>query len=109
MKLSDIITLLGAGYTRAEIDAMEKTEATQAQPPEQEPKQEAQPEQEPKQEAQPEPKQVSDASNKELLDAIQKLTAAVQLKNVQTVAQEAVASQNSAEEAEKVLLNLYNT
>ena len=107
MKLSDIIALIGAGYTKAEIDALEAGGASQ-ETPETEAKPEPQPEPkpEPKPEAKPAP--TSADTNKELLDAIANLTAAVQTRNVRESKQPIEDKPNYKEEADKVLLNLYN-
>ena len=103
MKLSDVIALIGAGYTKAEIDALEAGGATQ-ETPETEAKPEPQPE--PK----PEPKPEQTNANKELMDAITNLTAAVQARNVRESKQpaEVEKSKDIMKEADDVLLNLYN-
>ena len=108
MKLSDVIALIGAGYTKAEIDALEagnkpeETTVTEAKP---EPQPEAK--SEPKPEPKPEP---TNAGNKELLDAITNLTAAVQARNVRESKQPAEVEKpkDIMKEASDVLLNLYN-
>ena len=103
MKLSDVIALIGAGYTKAEIDALEAGGATQ-ETPETEAKPEPQPE--PK----PEPKPEQTNANKELMDAITNLTAAVQARNVRESKQPAEIEKpkDIMKEASDVLLNLYN-
>ena len=99
MKLSEVIALIGAGYTKAEIEAMEAGEETPKQGDE--PKPEA--------EAKPEPKpETPKADNSELLDAIKSLTAAVQQKNVRNSTQPIETDTDIKKEADKVLLNLYN-
>ena len=103
MKLSDVIALIGAGYTKAEIDALEAG-TTAKETPETEAKPEPQPEQKP--EPKPEPKTAD--TNKELLDAIASLTAAVQTRNVRESRQPIEDKPNLKDEADKVLLNLYN-
>ena len=103
MKLSDVIALIGAGYTKAEIDALEAGTPAQ-ETPETEAKPEPQPEQKP--EPKPEPKTAD--TNKELLDAIASLTAAVQTRNVRESRQPIEDKPNLKDEADKVLLNLYN-
>ena len=92
MKLSEVIALIGAGYTKAEIEAMEAGEAKKETP-----KQVDEPKPEP-------PK----ADNSELLDAIKSLTAAVQQKNVRNSTQPIDTNTDIKAEADKVLLNLYN-
>lgn len=105
MKLSDVIALIGAGYSKAEIDALEAGGVTQ-ETPETEAKPEPQPEQKP--EPKPEPKTTD--NNKELLDAITNLTAAVQARNVRESKQPAEIEKpkDIMKEASDVLLNLYN-
>ena len=105
MKLSEVIALIGAGYTKAEIDALEAGGASQ-ETPETETKPEPQPE--PKTEQKPEPK--NEDNNKELLDAITNLTAAVQARNVRESKQPAEIEKpkDIMKEASDVLLNLYN-
>lgn len=105
MKLSEVIALIGAGYTKAEIDALEAGGASQ-ETPETETKPEPQPE--PKTEQKPEPKNAD--NNKELLDAITNLTAAVQARNVRESKQPAEIEKpkDIMKEASDVLLNLYN-
>ena len=101
MKLSDVIALIGAGYTKAEIDALEAGGVTQ-ETPETEAKPEPQPE--------PKPEPKSADNNKELLDAITNLTAAVQARNVRESKQPAEIEKpkDIMKEASDVLLNLYN-
>ena len=104
MKLSDVIALIGAGYTKAEIDALEAGGASQ-ETPETEAKPEPQPE------AKPEPKpEAKTTDNKELLDAITSLTAAVQARNVRESKQPAEIEKpkDIMKDADDVLLNLYN-
>ena len=105
MKLSDVIALIGAGYTKAEIDALEAGNKAQ-ETPETEAKPEPKPE--PKPEAKPEP--TSAGNNKELLDAITNLPAAVQARNVRESKQPAEIEKpkDIMKEASDVLLNLYN-
>ena len=105
MKLSDVIALIGAGYTKAEIDALEAGGVTQ-ETPETDAKPEPKPE--PKPEQKPEPTNAD--NNKELLDAITNLTAAVQARNVRESKQpaEIEKAKDPMKEADDVLLNLYN-
>ena len=99
MKLTEVIALIGAGYTKADIEAMEAGEETPKQVDEPKPETEVKPE--PK----PEPPK---ADNSELLDAIKSLTAAVQQKNVRNSTQPIDTNTDIKAEADKVLLNLYN-
>lgn len=100
MKLSEVIALIGAGYTKAEIETMEAGEETPKQVDE--PKPEAA---EVKTEVKSEPQKTENA---ELLDAIKSLTAAVQQKNVRNSTQPIDTNTDIKAEADKVLLNLYN-
>ena len=101
MKLSEVIALIGAGYTKAEIEAMETGAEKETPKQVDKPK----PETETKPEPKPEPPK---ADNSELLDAIKNLTAAVQQKNVRNSTQPIDTSTDIKAEADKVLLNLYN-
>lgn len=104
MKVSEVIALIGAGYSKAEIDALEAAESGQeTSKTETEVKPEAKPETAPA--AKPEP--TADA-NKELLEAIATLTAAVQTRNVRESKQPIDDKTDVKAEADKVLLNLYN-
>ena len=100
MKLSDVIALIGAGYTKAEIDAMESAAdgVTEAETPKQETAPEVKPEE---QKADP---------NEALLNAINNLTAIVQKNNVRDSKQpaEIETPKDIMKEADEVLLNLYN-
>lgn len=106
MKVSEVIALIGAGYSKAEIDALEAAESGQETPKtETEVKPEAKPETPPA--AKPETTPAADA-NKELLEAIATLTAAVQTRNVRESKQPIEDKPDVKAEADKVLLNLYN-
>lgn len=109
MKLSDVITLVGAGYTRAEIDAMEAQDQLEglSDPP-------AAPSQAPQQEPKPEsaaaPPETAPQRDPELLEAIKALTAAVQHNNVVNSSQPAgVSPANALEDADKLLTKFCNT
>lgn len=103
MKLSDVIALIGAGYTKAEIDAMEN--AADGDIEAETPKQETAPE------AKPEAAEPKVDPNAALLDAINNLTAIVQKNNVRDSKQPAEVEQpkDIMKEADEVLINLYNT
>ena len=96
MKLSEVIALIGAGYTKPEIEAMDAGEVEKETPKQVD---------EPKPEPKPEPPKTDNA---ELLDAIKSLTAAVQQKNVRNSTQPIDTNTDIKAEADKVLLNLYN-
>jgi len=105
MKLSEVIALIGAGYTKADIEAMEAGEVKKETP-----KQVDEPKPKPETETKPESKSepAAKAENAELLDAIKSLTAAVQQKNVRNSTQPIDTNTDIKAEADKVLLNLYN-
>lgn len=100
MKTSEILMLLGAGYTKAEIDAMENGETTPAE-------EKAAPADPVKPE---EPKPAPAAETSEMLEAIKNLTAVLQKSNARNVAQpaEAVGGVDIKKEVDGALLNLYN-
>lgn len=101
MKISEVIALIGAGYSKAEIDAMENAENGE------------QPAETPKQETAPEviAEEKKPDANAALLDAINNLTAIVQKNNVRDSRQPAEVENKPdiQTEADKVLLDLYNT
>ena len=107
MKLSDVIALIGAGYTKSEIeafDAMEGGEQPKPEAPQPEtPKPEAPQPEAPKPEA-PKP------DNSELLSAINGLTKALQLGNIRNTPQpnEKGTPESVAEKADKALMEIYN-
>ena len=105
MKVSDVITLIQAGYTKAEIELFEKMEdpATPSAKTEA-PKPEAQPETAP--EAKPE---VEQPNNDKLLDAITGLTKALQVSNIRNTPQpNESAVEDVAGKADKALMEIYN-
>lgn len=112
MKLSDVITLIGAGYTKEEIEAfdlMERGTSTGAPevntaPTPEAQKPEAQKPEAPTPEAQPE-----SVGNKELLDAISGLTKAIQIGNIRNTPQPAESAPDSVEKnADNALMEIYN-
>lgn len=104
MKATDILALINAGYTKAEIAAMEAGEDGVQPTPETQPVPEAQPTPAPAQPAQ---------DNTELLDAIKALTATLQKSNIRSSAQPAGGPVDPADDvrqkATDMLLNLCNT
>lgn len=102
MKTSEILALIGAGYTKAEIDAMDAGE--NGKPEAETPKTET--------ELKPEPVKVEESkpdTNAELLEAIRGLTALVQKNNVRDKAQPAEAVKTDVKkDVDDLLLNLYN-
>ena len=105
MKVSDVITLIQAGYTKAEIELFEKMEdpATPSAKTEA-PKPEAQPETAP--EAKPE---IEQPNNDKLLDAITGLTKALQVSNIRNTPQpNESAVEDVAGKADKALMEIYN-
>lgn len=108
MQLSDVIALIGAGYTKAEIEAMEaqdqidgvlesKDHETKTDP--------AQPESAPTQPT-PAPAPQTDPA---LMQAIKDLTAAVQHSNKINTPQPVDTQPNIQEQADKILTNFLNT
>lgn len=86
MTIEQRLTFINAGYTKAEIAAMEAVENPEApKPAEPEPPKPAGPEQpKPAEPEQPKPDEPTPGNdNKAVLDAIAALTAAIQLSNVQ--------------------------
>lgn len=106
MKLAETLALINAGYSKAEISAMEAGEDGATETPEDQPAQEQNPALAPAP-AKPEP------DNTELLAAIKALTATLQKSNIRTSAQPAGGPLDPAKEAQEkateMLLNLCNT
>lgn len=105
MTLSDVIALIGAGYSKAEIEAMEAQDQIENPTP-------AAPEAPPAPAAAPPAPEApaAPASDPELLEAIKALTAAVQHNNVVTSTQPGgVAPPDALAEADKVLTKFCNT
>lgn len=105
MTLSEVIALIGAGYTKADIEAMEAQDQIENPTP-------AAPEAPPAPAAAPQAPEApaAPASDPELLEAIKALTAAVQHNNVVTSTQPGgVAPPDALAEADKVLTKFCNT
>lgn len=105
MKVSEVIALIGAGYSKAEIEAMEAQDQIENPAP-------AAPEAPPAPAAAPPAPETpaAPASDPELLEAIKALTAAVQHNNVVTSTQPGgVAPPDALAEADKVLTKFCNT
>lgn len=101
MQLSDVIALIGAGYSKAEIEAMEAQD--QIDNPDQAPQPSP---------VQPDPAQPESAPahDPELLAAIKQLTAAVQHNNVINSQQPAgIVPEDVQQEADKLLTQFCNT
>ena len=102
MKTSEILALIGAGYTKAEIDAMENGE--NPKPEEAKPVDPVKSE-----EAKPVPAPAGKDPNDALLNAINNLTAVMQKSNARNIAQPAEATGGDIKkEVDSTLLNLYN-
>ncbi len=109
LKLSEVIALIGAGYTKAEIEAFEQMDANSAPPvelhsdpaPEQNPL--AKPAEQP-----PQPAKPVDNSNAEMLAALKELKEAVQASNRRQSEQPDTGAKTIAEAADKALLEVYN-
>lgn len=110
MKLSDVIALIGAGYTKAEIEALEAYDATHGgeQPKPEAPQPEAPQPEVPKPET-PKP-ETPKPDNSELLTAINGLTKALQLGNIRNTPQpnEKATDESVAAKADKALMEIYN-
>ena len=112
MKLSDVIALIGAGYTKAEIeafDAMDGGEQPKPEAPQPEaPKPEAPQPEAPKPDAAKQDNREQD--NKELVTAINDLRKVLQLGNIRNTPQpnEKGTPESVAEKADKALMEIYN-
>ena len=110
MKLSDVIALIGAGYTKEEIEAFDKMESPQSTTPNPEVAPDPKPEVKPEQ-----PKETAATINvgeqqTELLTAINGLTKALQLGNIRNTPQpnESAPAENWSDKADKALMEIYN-
>lgn len=110
MKLSDVIALIGAGYTKAEIEALENMDS--ANKPEVETISDPQPEAPKPESPKPEtiPPEAAKQDNSELLTAINGLTKALQLGNIRNTPQpnEKATNESVAAKADKALMEIYN-
>lgn len=115
MKLSEVIALIGAGYTKEEINALEQMDSvnkpeveTISDPQPEAPKPEAPKPEAPKPEA-PKP-EAPKQDNSELLTAINGLTKALQLGNIRNTPQpnEKATNESVAAKADKALMEIYN-
>lgn len=108
LKLSEVIALIGAGYTKAEIEAFEQMDTNGAPPVEtnSEPAPEPQPAKPAEQP--PQPAKPADNSNAEMLAALKELKEAVQASNRRQSEQPDTGAKSIAEAADKALLEVYN-
>lgn len=103
MKVSDVIQLLGAGYTKEEIAAMEAQQEPVAAPESAAP---ADPAPDPVPAAAP----ADPAPNQDLLDAIKTLTAAVQHNNkILTPQPDNIVPDDVQKQADEILTKFLNT
>ena len=113
MTLSEVISLIGAGYTKAEIEAMEAQDQIENPSPAATPAAPAAPADPPAASAAPADPPAAPAAparDPELLEAIKALTAAVQHNNVITSSQPgAVSPPDAIAEADKLLTRFCNT
>lgn len=109
LKMRDVLALIGAGYSRAEIDAMEAQEAITDQIPAPSPAVEPAPA--PAADPVPVPAPAAEPQrDPELLEAIRGLTAAMQKTNVINSAQPGDVTPASAlEKADGILTKFLNT
>lgn len=103
LKLSEVIALIGAGYTKAEIEAFEQMDANGASATEQPSK----PAEQPSKPAEQPPKP-ADNGNAEMLSALKELKEAVQASNRRQSEQPETGAKTIAEAADKALLEVYN-
>ncbi len=110
MKLSDVITLLGAGYSKEEIEAMEMFEQAGNQAPAPAPASDPEQPPAPAPALAPAPASVPE-QNQELLKAMKDLTSAVQHINVVNSSQpdQLTDAQKAAKQADELLTKFYNT
>lgn len=111
MKLSDVIALIGAGYSKEEIEALDRMDSGLKPPVEtiSDPVPESKPETAPESKPETAPTPKPDGGNKELLDAITGLTKALQLGNIRNTPQPAESAADSVEKnADKALMEIYN-
>lgn len=110
MKLSDVIALIGAGYSKAEIEALENMDS--ANKPEVETISDPQPEALKPEALPPEAAKQDnrEQDNKELVTAINDLRKALQLGNIRNTPQpnEKDTPESVAEKADKALMEIYN-
>lgn len=110
MTLSEVISLIGAGYTKAEIEAMEAQDQIENPSPAAASAASADPPAAPAAPADPPAAPAAPARDPELLEAIKALTAAVQHNNVVTSTQPgAVSPPDAIAEADKLLTKFCNT
>lgn len=103
MTLSEVIQLIGAGYTKADIDAMEAQDQIEDPMPVE---QKAAPAEAPA----PAPAPAAPASDPALLEAIKTLTAAVQHSNVLSTAQPSgIVPEDVQKQADDILAKFCNT
>ena len=99
MQLSDVIALIGAGYSKADIEAMEAQDQIEAPMP--------QPEQAP---PIPDPTPQPAQDNTELLEAIKTLTAALQHNNKINTPQPVTVTEATVQtQADDILAKFCNT
>lgn len=105
MTLSEVIQLIGAGYTKADIDAMEAQDQIEDPMPAE---QKAAPAEAPA--PAPAPAPAAPASDPALLEAIKTLTAAVQHSNVLSTAQPSgIVPEDVQKQADDILAKFCNT
>lgn len=103
MQLSDVIALIGAGYSKADIEAMEAQDQIEIPMPQPQP----QPEQAP---PIPDPTPQPAQDNAELLEAIKTLTAALQHNNKLNTPQPVTVTDATVQtQADEILAKFCNT
>ncbi len=99
MKVSEVIQLIGAGYTKEEIAALEAGEPIIPESDHQDPQPEP-----------PVPEPASAQTNEELISAIRTLTAAVQHNNkINTPQPDTIVPEDVQKQADEILAKFLNT
>lgn len=105
MKVSEVIQLIGAGYTKEEIAALEAGEPINPEPDHQDPQPDPPA---PATVAAPDP--AAAQSNEELISAIKTLTAAVQHNNkINTPQPDSIVPEDVQKQADEILTKFLNT
>lgn len=102
MEINDIIKLINAGYTKADIDAMTQPEAAKPAVPEQI----EQPEAEAPEAAQPEPVPVNNdqqAGQEQILAALERLTNSIMSANINKTVTDTLQEESTADRLAKII------
>lgn len=102
MEINDIIKLINAGYTKADIDAMTQPEAAKSAVPEQI----EQPEAETPEAAQPDPVPVNtdqQAGQEQILAALERLTNSIMSANINKTVTDTLQQESTADRLAKII------